>query len=171
LQDKYQTHQQAPTTQPTTSESAKRNPPQDQRSSHRQSSRNPYQRATPISPHHDISIPSEEQWNTMVSKCKEKVTLTYLLPHDVKELDQTQAEAFYRQTESNFKGYPAVRLQRFEALHRRGNSIPVEYAMGWPPEYVEEGSTILYEKLTETIPHTMTTLRYILTTHQSARDG
>ena len=43
----------------------------------------------------------------------------------------------------------------------RGNSIPVEYAMGWPaPEYVEEGSTILYERLGN-----------ILTTHQSRQDG
>ena len=107
----------------------------------------------------------------MVSRCKEKVTLKYSLPHDAKELTQTQAEAFYRQTASNFKGYPAVRLQHFEDLTRRGNSIPAAYAMGWPPEYVDEGSTILYEKLDETIPHTMHTIRNILTTHQSKRDG
>ena len=167
-------HQQAPISQPATPErSPVRSAP------HRQApatqpdtpTRNPYQRAPPVSPYHDVTIPTEETWNQMVSKCKEKVTLTYALPHDVKELSETQAEAFYRQIESNFKGYPAVRLQRFEALHRRGQSIPAEYAMGWPPEYVDEGSTILYEKLTETIPHSMTTLRNILITHQSRRDG
>jgi hypothetical protein len=69
---------------------------------------NPYQRAPQVSPHQDVNIPSEETWNSMVCKCKEKVTLTYALPQNVKDLDQSQAEAFYRQTESNFKGYPAV---------------------------------------------------------------
>ena len=107
----------------------------------------------------------------MVRVCKEKVTLTYSLPLDVKELDQTQAEAFYRQIESNFKGYPPVKLHKFESLRRRGSSIPIEYDMGWPTEYVNKSSTVLYEKLTKSIPHTMTTLRSILMTHQDRWNG
>ena len=134
-------------------------------------SRNPYQRAPPVSPYHDINIPSEDTWNQAVRTCKEKVTLTYSLPLDVKELDQSQAEAFYRQIESNFKGYPAVKLHKFEALRRRGSTIPREYELGWPTEYVDESSTVLYEKLTESIPHTMSTLRSILMTHQNRRNG
>ena len=106
----------------------------------------------------------------MVSKCKEKVTLTHSLPN-AKELNQTQAEAFYRQTESNFKGYPAVRLQRFDELTRRGNTIPIPHATGWPPTYVSEGSTTLYEKLAEAIPHTMNGTRNILDQYQRNRDG
>ena len=35
--------------------------------------------------------------------CKEKVTLTYSLLHNVKELDQTQPKVFYRQIESILK--------------------------------------------------------------------
>ena len=134
-------------------------------------SRNPYLRPQPVSPYPAVDTPPEDIWNQMVSKCKEKVTLTYSLPQDAKDLDQTQAEAFYRQIESNFKGYPAVRLQKFDTLHRRGSSIPVEYAMGWPPAYVEEASTILYEKLMETIPHSMTKVRNILTSYQTERNG
>ena len=126
--------------------------------------KHPYQQAPLVSPYHELNIPSGKEWNQIVSKCEEEVTLTYLLPHDMKELDQrTQPEAaFPWQIERNFKGYPAVRLQQCKVLNPEGSSIPVEYAMGWPPEYVEEGSTILYEKLTKTIPHT---LWNILTTH------
>ena len=107
----------------------------------------------------------------MVRVCKAKVTLTYSLPHDEKELDQTQAEAFYRQIESNFKGYPAVKLHKFESLRQRGSSIPIDYDMGWPTEYVDESSTVLYERLTESIPHTMTTLWSILMTHLNRRNA
>jgi hypothetical protein len=107
----------------------------------------------------------------MVSKCKEKVMLTRGLPQSVKDLDQAQAKAFYRQTECNFKGYPAVRLQKLDNLTRRGNSIPVAYKKGWLPEYVSEGSTILYEKLAETIPYTMHSLRNVLDQYQRTRDG
>jgi hypothetical protein len=136
------------------------------------STRNPYQRTPHVSPqHHDVYIPSENEWNQMISKCKEKVTLTHGLPQNVKDLDQAQAEAFYRQTESNFTGYQAVRLRRFDDLTRRGNTIPVAYAIGWPPEYVSEGSSILYEKLTETIPYTMQNIRNILDQYQRTRDG
>jgi hypothetical protein len=132
---------------------------------------NPYSRTPQVSPHQDVNIPSEDTWNQMVCKCKEKATLTYALPQDTKDLDQSQAEAFYRQTESNFKGYPAVRLNKFDDLTRRGNTIPVAYAMGWPPEYVSEGSTILYEKLAETIPFSMHNIRNILDQFQRTRDG
>ena len=57
----------------------------------------------------------------MVSKCKEKVTLTPSLPYDVKEVDQTKTEVF------NFKEYPAVWL--FEALNGRRNLFPIKYTM------------------------------------------
>ena len=95
MQDRYQ---QAPISQPATSER-----PNVRSTSHWQAtatqpttpSRNPYQRAPPVSPYFDVTIPTEEQWNRDVSKCKEKVTLTYSLLHDVKELNETQAEAFY----------------------------------------------------------------------------
>ena len=106
-----------------------------------------------------------------MGRCKEKVTLTYVIPHHARELDQAQAEAFYRQTESNFKGYPAVRLRHFTDLIRRGSSIPVAYESGWPSEYISEGSTILYEKLTELIPHTMQSIRNILDQFQRTRNG
>ena len=120
LHHKQQYQSQAPCTQPATPERPTDRPATPWR--------NPYQRAPSVSPHHDITIPSEDSWNQMVRTCKEKVTLTYSLPHDVKELSQTQAEAFYRQIESNFKGFPAVKLHRFEALQRQGSSIPVEYS-------------------------------------------
>jgi hypothetical protein len=167
LQDKYQEllnqEGQAPTTQPPTI------PPS---TPERQPVKNPYlQRAPPVSPHPEVNIPSPDSWHLLVSKCKEKVTLTYSLPNDATEMDASTAEAFYRQTEFNVSGYPAIQLAQFHKLTRRGNSIPVEYAMGWPPEYVFEGGAILYEKLTEAIPHSMVTVRNILTTHQSDRDG
>jgi hypothetical protein len=133
--------------------------------------RNPYQRAPPVSPYHDVDIPSEDEWNKQVSRCKEKVTLKHSLPENAKDFDQDKAEAFYRQTECDFKGYPAVRLRKLDDLNRRGNTIPIEYEMGWPPEYVSEGSAILYEKLTEAIPHALTTLRNILITYQNDRNG
>jgi hypothetical protein len=82
----------------------------------RDSSRNPCRRPPPVSPHHEVNIPNEDTWNQMVSKCKEKVSITYSLPPDVTDLDQTTAEAFYRQIESNFKGHPAVRLRPFDLL-------------------------------------------------------
>jgi hypothetical protein len=151
-------------TQPTTPE---QEPPQGMRNR----TNNPYHRAPQVSPHQEVNVPSEDTWNQMVSKCKEKVTLTHSLPQNAKELDQAQAEAFYRQTEGNFKGYPAVCLRRFDELTRRGNSIPVAYAIGWPPEYVSEGSTILYEKLAETIPYTMQITRNVLDQYQRTRDG
>ncbi len=132
---------------------------------------NPYNRPNQVSPLHSVAIPSEDAWNLMVSKCKEKVNLSYTIRPGATEFTETQAEAFYRQTESNFKGYHAVRLRRFEDLTRRGSSIPVEYAMGWPPQFVSEGSTILYEKLHESIPHTMVNALSVLEQFQTSRDG
>jgi hypothetical protein len=146
---------QAPTTQPAPSPA-------------REASRNPCQRASPVRPCHNDDTPNEDTWNQMVGKGKEKVTLTHSLPHNATDLTQTQAEAFCRQTESNFEGPPAVLLQKFEDLTRRGNSIPKEHAMEWPPECVEDCSAVLQEKLTESIPHMMhtTAVCNILTTHQ-----
>jgi hypothetical protein len=164
LEAKYQEHLNRPPTEPEQRTQQPNTPERD-------SSRNPYRRPPPVSPHHEVNIPNEDTWNQMVSKCKEKVSITYSLPPDVTDLDQTTAEAFYRQIESNFKGYPVVRLRPFDLLTRRGNTIPREYAMGWPPEYISEGSTILYEKLTDAIPHKMSTMRHILDTHQNGRDG
>jgi hypothetical protein len=43
--------------------------------------------------------------------------------------------------------------------------------MGWPPEYISEGSTILYEKLAESIPFSMHNIRNILDQYQRTRDG
>ena len=123
LNDKQQYQSQAPHTQPATPERPTDRPATP--------SSNPYQRAPPVSPHHDVTIPSKDSWNKMVRTCKEKVTLTYSLPHDVKELNQIQAKAFYCQIESNFKGYPAIKLHKFESLRRQGSSIPVGCAMGW----------------------------------------
>ncbi len=107
----------------------------------------------------------------MVSKCKEKVTLTCSIRPGATEFTETQAKAFYRQTESNFKGYSAVRMRPFEELTRRGSTTPIEYSMGWPPHYVSEGSTILYEKLHEATPHTMVSATNILDQFHTSRDG
>jgi hypothetical protein len=70
-----------PQTHPSTPEQE----PQEMR--HNQGTRgpNPYQRAPQVSPHQDVNIPSEDTWNSMVCKCKEKVTLTYALPQNVKD--------------------------------------------------------------------------------------
>jgi hypothetical protein len=150
-------HQPAWRTQPA-SNTPEREPP-----------RNPCQRAPPVSPYHDVDIPSEDEWNKQVSRCKEKVTLKHSLPENAKDFDQDKA--FYRQTECDFKGHPAVRLRKLDDLNRRGNAIPIEYEMGWPPEHASECSAIPYEKLTEAIPHALTTLRNILTTYQNDRNG
>jgi hypothetical protein len=154
-----------PQTQPSTPEQA--NP----RTKQNQYPNNPYNRPTQVSPHQTVHVPTDDAWNMLVSKCKEKVTLTYPMPPHASELTEIQAEAFYRQTESNFKGYPAVRLREFEDLTRRGNSIPNEYTMGWPPACMSEGSAILYKKLAETIPHTMPSVKHILDQFQTNRDG
>jgi hypothetical protein len=108
--DTRQRHTEEPPLQPSTPE------PEAQES--RRTTNNPYERAPQVSPHQDVNIPSEDTWNSMVCKCKEKVTLTYTLPQNAKDLDQSQVEAFYRQIESNFKGYPAVRLRKFDDLTR-----------------------------------------------------
>ena len=79
LQDQYQ---QVPISQPTTPEQ-----PSARSMTHWQAPTtwlatplcNPYQQAPTVSPYHEITIPNEEQWNQMLSKYKEKVTLTYAL--------------------------------------------------------------------------------------------
>jgi hypothetical protein len=43
--------------------------------------------------------------------------------------------------------------------------------MGWPPEYISEGSTILYEKLAESIPFPMQNIRNILEQYERTWDG
>jgi hypothetical protein len=118
-----------------------------------------------------VSIPSEETWVGWLSRCTERATLTYSFPHNATDLTPEQAESFYRQTVSNFRSYPAIRLRPFEDLTRRGNSVPLEYAMGWPPDYLSHGSSILYEKLVEAIPTTLLRYRSILDQFQRSRDG
>jgi hypothetical protein len=118
-----------------------------------------------------VSIPSEETWVGWLSRCTERATLTYSFPHNVTDLTPEQAESFYRQTVSNFRSYPAIRLRPFEELTRRGNSVPLQYAMGWPPDYLSHGSSILYEKLVEAIPTTLIRYRSILDQFQRSRDG
>ena len=93
------------------------------------------------------------------------------LPQDAPGLTEVQAEAFHCQLESNFKGHPAIKMQEFNELTRRGEAAPIEHAMGWPPGCTQEGSAILHEKLRETTPRTMTVLQHVMNTHQSKWNG
>jgi hypothetical protein len=90
---------------------------------------------------------------------------------DAKEFNEAQAETFYRQTESNFKGYPAVRLRKYDGLTRQGNTIPVDFERRWPLAYVSDGSAILCEKLVDAIPYSMTNTHQILNQFLRNRDG
>jgi hypothetical protein len=179
----FSDRRQATKTQPTTPEPDRTRNSHPDRSNHqpawrtqpantpeREPPRNPHQQAPQVSPCHDVDIPSEDEWNKQVSRCKEKVTLKHSLPENAKDFDQEKAEAFCRQTECDFKGHPAVRLRKLDDLNQRGNTIPMECEMGWPPEHVSEGSAVPCKKLTEAIPHALTTLRNILT-HQNDRNG
>jgi hypothetical protein len=135
---------------------------------------NPYtNRTNPVSPslRNEVTIPSEEVWHQMVSKAKEKITITYPLPHDAQGLDEAQAEGFYRHLRENCQGYPAIRIRYYDDLTRRGNTIPVEYETGWPPQYVKESSSILFEKLNEAIPTSMVNVRQVLGQYLRNRDG
>jgi hypothetical protein len=149
---------------PTPPPTSRRNPPN---TPDQEPPKNPYNRP-PVSPFNPVEAPTEDQWNRSVSQFKEKVSLACPLLQDAAGLTETQAA---RQLESDVKGHPAVKIQEFDKLTRLGQSIPGDYAMGWPPHYVQEGSTMLNEKLRETTPHAMTIWQGTMTTHQSDRDG